>query len=201
MRATGSPTKRTSSSASGGRGVSGLSGPVAVCHCSLAPGFRSAAVNTKCTPGTASALVVSMAPSVARANGLRMKYACSNPGKRHVVDEHAVAGEQARVLDPMYARADVTAGPRDRRLRHASFAAHPPSTGMMTPLRYDARSEARNAPTSATSMRLPAAVHRRLLEHAGNVLGARAHRGVDEARTEAVRADALRPRTRPPPPW
>jgi len=78
--ATGSPTKRTSSSASGGRGVSGPAGPIEVCHCSLTSPFRSAAVNTNRTPGAASAGAVSMPRTAARANGLRTNRAYNMPG-------------------------------------------------------------------------------------------------------------------------
>ncbi len=79
--ATGSPTNRASPSASGGRGVSGLSLPIAVCHCSLASPLRSAAVNTNRTPGACCASLVSMPRIAARANGLRTKNACSMPGR------------------------------------------------------------------------------------------------------------------------
>ena len=64
--ATGSPTKRTSVSASGGRGVSGLAAPIDVCHCSFTSGLRSAAVNTNRTPGAASAAEVSIPRIAAR---------------------------------------------------------------------------------------------------------------------------------------
>ena len=52
-----------------------------MCHCSRAPGFRSAARNTACTPGAASASSVSTAPIRARAKGLRTKQAWSIPGR------------------------------------------------------------------------------------------------------------------------
>ena len=45
---------------SGGRGVSGPAGRSSVCHCSWTPGFRSAAVNTWRTPGSAAASDASM---------------------------------------------------------------------------------------------------------------------------------------------
>ena len=72
-----------------------------MCHCSRAPGFRSAARNTACTPGTASASSVSTAPIRARANGLRTKQAWSIPGRDDVVDERARAREQAGILEPV----------------------------------------------------------------------------------------------------
>ena len=61
-------------------GVSGLSGPMDVCHCSCMPGLRSAAVNTARTPGSAAAAAVSMPRIAACAYGLRTKAAWSSPG-------------------------------------------------------------------------------------------------------------------------
>ena len=79
--ATGSPTKRTSSSASGGRGVSGLARPTDVCHCSLTSGLRSAAVKTACTPGSASAADgVDPADASPGRTGCARSDACSIPG-------------------------------------------------------------------------------------------------------------------------
>ena len=79
--ATGSPTNRTSPSASGGRGVSGTSLPMPVYQASCTSGLRSAAVNTACTPGSPSAADASMETMRARASGLRTKQACSMPGR------------------------------------------------------------------------------------------------------------------------
>ncbi len=73
-----------------------------------------------------------------------------------VVDVGAVAGEQARVLDPVDAGAGVPGGAARREARHASLADQPPSTGMIAPLTNDARSDTRNAATSATSIGSPA---------------------------------------------
>ena len=79
--ATGSPTNFTSPSASGGRGVSGMSLPATACQASLTSGLRSAAVNTACTPGMASAAEASIPLILAWANWLRTKQACSMPGR------------------------------------------------------------------------------------------------------------------------
>ena len=63
---------------------------------------------------------------------------------------------------------------------------------MMAPETNDARSDARNAATSATSFGLPAAAQRGLLEDAGHELGVGAHDlGVDEAGADRVDPDAL----------
>ena len=67
-------------------------------------------MNTACTPGSASAAVVSMPLIVARANGLRTKHACNIPGRCDVVDEGALAGQQAGVLDPRDPGACVAGG-------------------------------------------------------------------------------------------
>jgi hypothetical protein len=80
-RATWSPTNRASSSASGGSGVVGIVGPSMVNHCSRTSGLRSAAVNTACTPSSASAADTSIPRIAARGNGLRTKQACSIRGR------------------------------------------------------------------------------------------------------------------------
>ena len=64
-------------------------------------------MNTACTPGSASAADGVDAVDRALANGLRTKQACSMPGRDDVVDEGAVAGEQAGVLDARDAGARV----------------------------------------------------------------------------------------------
>ena len=58
-----------------------MSLPATACQASLTSGLRSSAMNTACTPGSASAAVVSMPLIVARAKGLRTKQACSMPGR------------------------------------------------------------------------------------------------------------------------
>ena len=64
-----------------GAGCPATSLPATACQASLTSGLRSAAVNTACTPGRASAAEVSMLLIRARANGLRTKQACSMPGR------------------------------------------------------------------------------------------------------------------------
>ena len=117
--ATGSPTKRTSPSASGGRGVSGPL-PIAVCHCSLTPAFSSAAVNTNRTPGNASAAEVSIPRIAARGYGLRTKYACSMPGN---------VTSSTYVPWPVSRRASST-----RATRAPTYRAAPAAGCVMTPL-------------------------------------------------------------------
>ena len=84
---------------------------------------------------------------------------------------------------------------------HASFAAQPPSTGMIGAGHVRSAVGREERGDLGDLFRLAAAVQRGLLEHARDVLAARAHRGVDEARAEAVGADALARRTRRRRPW
>ena len=59
-----------------------------------------------------------------------------------------------------------------RHVHQASLTDQPPSTGMTAPVTKDARSEARKAPTSATSVRLAGSIQRGLGGNVGNeILG------------------------------
>ncbi len=64
---------------------------------------------------------------------------------------------------------------------HTSWTLRPPSTGMIAPVTNDARSETRNAATSATSCGCPSALERRSFGSARVLLERRAHDlGLDE---------------------
>ena len=88
------------------------------------------------------------------AYGLRTKYACSIPGNVMSSTYVPCPGEQPRVFDAIDARVARRircAGARADAHRDHATLERPPSTGMIAPLTNDARSETRNAATSATS--------------------------------------------------
>src|SRR5262249_44797566 len=88
--------------------------------------------------------------------------------EHHVVGVGALPGQEALVLDPVDPCPRVARRTRGLDVGHrslsgrvasrrqASFAAQPPSTGTIAPGTNDARSDTRNAATSATSDGLPA---------------------------------------------
>ena len=166
--ATGSPTKRTSSSASGGRGVSGLAGPIEVCHCSLTSRVEVGGGEHGVHAGRARAPPRCRSRgSRARANGLRTKRRVQHPGQRDVVDVGAVPGEQPGVLDAVDARPDVPGG-AGRVLRRSRELRGPAAVDRDDRTAHERRAVRREERGDLRDLvRLPAAVQRRLLEDAG----------------------------------
>jgi hypothetical protein len=78
--AIGSPTHRTSWSASSLRGGWGASGPIIVCHHDVTIGLRSAAVKTARTPSRERAAPTSSWTIRPRATGLRRNATCHVSG-------------------------------------------------------------------------------------------------------------------------
>ncbi len=117
----GSPTNRTSPSASGRRGAPGASSSSVGC---IVPawGLRSAAVSTAIDTRRARAAAAVSTPRIRpRATSLRTNVQCDMPREHDVVDVATVAGQQARVLAPLHRLTDEPT--RGRRAHSATPAA------------------------------------------------------------------------------